>query len=88
MKEVIHLLYSTPHQTIYVQNRAPQNKRDVDTGDFLMRVMMMVKGQEHLCCEEMLMELGLFDLEEKRVEGNLVQLSEDDSYLRIIDIGR
>lgn len=45
-----------------------------------MRVMMMVKGQEHLCCEEMLMELGLFDLEEKRVEGNFY------NYLKMIVI--
>lgn len=63
------------------------DKRNVDTGEVVMRVMMMMmKGQEHLCCEEKLAGLGLFDLEEKRVEGNLVQLSEDDSYLRIIDI--
>lgn len=34
-----------------------------------------IRGQEHLSCEEMLAELGL---EEKRVGGSLLQLSEDD----------
>lgn len=40
---------------------------------------MMMKGQEQLSCEEMLTELELFGLEEKRVGGNPLQISEDDA---------
>lgn len=77
-REVISLLYLAlvrPHLSCCVQFCTPQSRRDKDTlGSVHLKVMKMMKVQEHLSYEEWLRELELVSLEKRRLRGNRINV--------------